>query len=31
MRSLPLFHRLARQPVVVLGEGPLAEPKRRLV
>ena len=31
MRSLPLFHRIAGQPVVVLGEGPLAEPKRRLV
>lgn len=29
--SLPLFHRLAGQPVVVLGEGPMAEPKRRLV
>lgn len=31
MRSLPLFHRLAGRPVVVLGEGALAEPKRRLV
>lgn len=31
MRSLPLFHRLTGQPVVVLGEGPMAEPKRRLV
>ena len=31
MRSLPLFHRIAGQPVVVLGEGPMAEPKRRLV
>ncbi len=31
MRSLPLFHRLAGQTVVVLGEGALAEPKRRLV
>jgi uroporphyrin-III C-methyltransferase/precorrin-2 dehydrogenase/sirohydrochlorin ferrochelatase len=31
MRSLPLFHRLAGQPVIVLGEGPMAEPKRRLV
>lgn len=31
MRSLPLFHRIAGQPVVVLGEGDLAEPKRRLV
>lgn len=31
MRSLPLFHRIAGQPVIVLGEGPMAEPKRRLV
>lgn len=31
MRSLPLFHRIAGQPVVVLGEGAAAEPKRRLV
>jgi len=31
MRSLPLFHRIAGAPVIVLGEGPLAEPKRRLV
>ena len=31
MRSLPLFHRLAGQKVVVLGEGAMAEPKRRLV
>jgi len=31
MRSLPLFHRVAGKPVIVLGEGPLAEPKRRLV
>lgn len=31
MRSLPLFHRIAGQPVVVLGEGAMAEPKRRLV
>lgn len=31
MRSLPLFHRIAGQPVIVLGEGLLAEPKRRLV
>ncbi len=31
MRSLPLFHRLAGKPVVVLGEGGMAEPKRRLV
>lgn len=29
--ALPLFHRLAGQPVVVLGEGEAAEPKRRLV
>lgn len=31
LKSLPLFHRLAGQPVIVLGEGPMAEPKRRLV
>jgi uroporphyrin-III C-methyltransferase / precorrin-2 dehydrogenase / sirohydrochlorin ferrochelatase len=31
LKSLPLFHRLAGQPVVVLGEGGMAEPKRRLV
>ncbi len=31
MRSLPLFHRIAGQPVIVLGEGDAAEPKRRLV
>lgn len=31
MRSLPLFHRIAGQPVIVLGEGAAAEPKRRLV
>ena len=31
MRSLPLFHRIAGQPVIVLGEGEAAEPKRRLV
>lgn len=31
MKSLPLFHRLVGQPVIVLGEGPMAEPKRRLV
>lgn len=31
MRSLPLFHRIAGQPVIVLGEGIGAEPKRRLV
>ena len=31
MRSLPLFHRISGQPVIVLGEGPMAEPKKRLV
>ncbi len=31
MRSLPLFHRIAGTPVIVLGEGGMAEPKRRLV
>lgn len=31
MRSLPLYHRIAGQPVIVLGEGAAAEPKRRLV
>ncbi|GAA0275077.1 NAD(P)-dependent oxidoreductase [Alteraurantiacibacter aestuarii] len=31
MRSLPLFHRLTGQPVIVLGDGPMAEPKQRLV
>ena len=31
MRSLPLFHRIAGQKVIVLGEGPLAEAKARLV
>lgn len=31
MRSLPLFHRIAGQPVIVLGDGPMAEPKRLLV
>lgn len=29
--SLPLFHRIAGQAVLVMGEGPAAEPKRRLV
>ena len=29
--SLPLFHRIAGQEVLVLGDGPAAEPKRRLV
>lgn len=31
MQQLPLFHSIAGQPVVVVGEGDLAEPKRRLV
>ncbi|WP_338027935.1 precorrin-2 dehydrogenase/sirohydrochlorin ferrochelatase family protein [Croceibacterium selenioxidans] len=31
MRSLPLFHRVAGQSVIVLGEGAAAEAKRRLV
>ncbi|MCB2066975.1 MAG: siroheme synthase [Erythrobacter sp.] len=31
MRQLPLFHSIAGQPVLVLGEGAMAEPKRRLV
>lgn len=31
MRSLPLFHRISGQPVIVLGEGDAAEAKRRLV
>ena len=31
MTSLPLFHRIASQPVIVLGEGPAADAKRRLV
>ena len=31
MRSLPLFHRIAGQPVIVLGQGAMADPKRRLV
>lgn len=31
MRSLPLFHQIAGQPVIVLGEGEAAEAKRRLV
>ena len=31
MKSLPLFHQIAGQPVIVRGEGELAEPKRRLV
>ncbi len=31
MKALPLFHRVAGQPVIVLGEGPAADAKRRLV
>lgn len=31
IESLPLFHRIAGRPVVVLGEGEAAEAKRRLV
>ena len=31
MHSLPLFHRIAGQPVIVLGQGAAAEAKRRLV
>ncbi|MBS0480642.1 MAG: siroheme synthase [Proteobacteria bacterium] len=31
MHSLPLFHRIAGQPVIVLGAGEAAEAKRRLV
>jgi uroporphyrin-III C-methyltransferase / precorrin-2 dehydrogenase / sirohydrochlorin ferrochelatase len=31
LSALPLFHRIAGQPVVVLGQGAMAEPKRRLV
>jgi uroporphyrin-III C-methyltransferase/precorrin-2 dehydrogenase/sirohydrochlorin ferrochelatase len=31
MHSLPLFHRLAGQPVIVVGEGEAAEAKRRLL
>jgi uroporphyrin-III C-methyltransferase/precorrin-2 dehydrogenase/sirohydrochlorin ferrochelatase len=31
LKSLPLFHRVAGQPVIVLGEGPAADAKRRLV
>ncbi|HET9630574.1 MAG TPA: NAD(P)-dependent oxidoreductase [Novosphingobium sp.] len=31
MDSLPLYHRVAGQPVIVLGEGEAAEAKRRLV
>jgi uroporphyrin-III C-methyltransferase/precorrin-2 dehydrogenase/sirohydrochlorin ferrochelatase len=31
IRSLPLFHQVAGQPVIVLGEGDAAQAKRRLV
>jgi uroporphyrin-III C-methyltransferase / precorrin-2 dehydrogenase / sirohydrochlorin ferrochelatase len=31
LRSLPLFHRVAGVPVIVLGEGAAAEAKRRLI
>jgi uroporphyrin-III C-methyltransferase/precorrin-2 dehydrogenase/sirohydrochlorin ferrochelatase len=31
LKSLPLFHQIAGQPVIVLGEGPAAEAKRRLI
>ncbi|MBV1691135.1 siroheme synthase [Novosphingobium sp. G106] len=31
IQALPLFHRIAGQPVIVLGEGEAAEAKRRLV
>ncbi|OYW44159.1 MAG: siroheme synthase [Sphingomonadales bacterium 32-68-7] len=31
MRALPLFHRVAGRPVIVLGQGPEADAKRRLV
>ena len=31
LHSLPLFHRLAGRPVIVLGEGEAAEAKRRLL
>lgn len=31
MHSLPLFHRISGQPVIVLGEGEMAAAKRRLV
>ncbi|MCW1382556.1 siroheme synthase [Novosphingobium sp. KCTC 2891] len=31
LASLPLFHRIAGQPVIVLGQGEAAEAKRRLV
>ncbi|WP_174549194.1 precorrin-2 dehydrogenase/sirohydrochlorin ferrochelatase family protein [Novosphingobium rosa] len=31
IETLPLFHRIAGRPIIVLGEGDAAEPKRRLV
>lgn len=31
MHSLPLFHRIAGQPVIVLGDGAMTQAKRRLV
>lgn len=31
MKALPLFHRIAGQPVIVLGDGEAAEARRRLV
>jgi len=31
MKALPLFHVITDQPVIVLGEGPVADAKRRLV
>ena len=31
MHSLPLFHRIAGQPVIVLGEGAMAQAKARLI
>lgn len=31
MHSLPLFHQIAGQPVIIVGDGPSAEAKRRLV
>lgn len=31
MQSLPLFHRIAGQPVILLGEGDAAEAKQRLI
>ncbi|MFC4256133.1 siroheme synthase [Altererythrobacter xixiisoli] len=31
MQSLPLFHQIAGRPIIVLGEGPAADQRRRLV